>query len=92
MAKKIESEHDSDIEECKNIFVTWQWVIGIVITIVAGLAALTYAAGGKISSMESSTYNLQEDNKKINVRLDAIDRKIYNDIDTIKSILRAKQN
>lgn len=90
MVKKVEKEHDSDIEECKNIFVTWQWVIGIVITIVAGVAAITYAAGSKISTMEANTSMVQDDNKEIHKRLDVIDRKVFNDIDTIKAILRAK--
>ena len=88
--EQIADDHRENVEECKNIFITWQWTIGILVTIIAGVAALTYAAGVKISNTENSMERLDNDNVIIHNRLDVIDKRIGNDIDTIKAILRSR--
>lgn len=88
---KIADDHRENVEECKNIFVTWQWTIGIIVTVIAGVAALTYAAGVKISNTETGMDKLNNDNVIIHHRIDGIDKRIGNDIDTIKSMLRERK-
>lgn len=88
---QIADDHRANVEECKNIFVTWQWTIGIIVTVIAGVAALTYAAGVKISNTETSIERIDNDNVIIHNRLDGFDKRIGNDIDTIKAILRERK-
>lgn len=80
-----------DVDECKNIFITWQWMIGIVLSIVIAIISIAYSAGAKISKNESSYQSLIEDNSIIKQRVDIIEIRSRCDMDTIKLLLRAKR-
>lgn len=71
-----------NIDECKDIFVSWVWMIGIIVTIAAGACGLIYA----YSQMESEQYIQIKDHEKRLIRCESVER----DIDTIKNILRSK--
>ena len=75
-------EHSGQIDECKSTFVSWVWMIGIIVT----LAAATIALGSMYWPLESKQDFLLTDHEKRIVKMEGV----ADDLDTIKTILRAR--
>jgi hypothetical protein len=67
----------SNIEECKNIFVSWLWMVGII-------AAFAGCAGG-LTWVYASQQTAQ-DNRI--TKCESFSDKMVNDLDTVKTLLR----
>jgi len=76
-------EHAGQIEECKSIFVSWVWMIGILIT----LSGAVIAGVVMYLPLENKQTALLENHEKRIVVLEKIDM----NLDTIKQILREKK-
>jgi len=74
--------HSQNIEECKNIFPTWSWVLGIL----GSLAIGTIIAASVYFPAESLQDNAIKENAVRIYNLEVVNR----DLDTIKTILRLK--
>jgi len=74
-------EHDK-LDECKSIFVSWVWMIGIIVT----LAGATIAVGAMYWPLETKQATLLDDHEKRIVKMEGV----ADDLDTIKTILRAR--
>ena len=75
-------EHSGQLDECKSIFVTWTYMIGIIFT----LAGVTIALGAMYWPLESKQDNMLTDHEKRIVKMEGVQQ----DLDTIKTILRAR--
>lgn len=73
-------EHQGNIEECKSIFPTWQWLIGIV-----GGCLLIVSTGSFIYA----TQEARQENKlsDFECRIGKVEV-IQKDLDTVKTLLR----
>lgn len=70
------------VEECKNVFVSWAWMIGVVISLsTAVVAGVVFYV-----PLENKQVALLENHEKRIVVLEKIDL----NLDTIKQILRSK--
>ena len=71
--------HHDQIEECKSIYVSWVWMIGIIVT----LAGATIAVGAMYWPLETKQATLLDDHEKRIVKMEGVQQ----DLDTIKTIL-----
>jgi len=53
----VRSECDH-IKECERTFVSYHWLIGVVIAMIVTIAAISYAAGSTISTLKSTVTDL----------------------------------
>ena len=73
-------QHEDQIEECKSVFPTWQWLVGIIsgAIVITATCALVYAT-------RETTQDLTiKDHESRLVKVEVISR----DLDTIKTLLR----
>jgi hypothetical protein len=75
---------DHSIEDCKNIFPTWAWLVGILLGSAAGVGALVWAGSAKMTETDMT---LKSQGVRI-VNIEAVVSKQSQGIDTIISILR----
>jgi hypothetical protein len=77
-------DYHSDVEACKNIFVTWAWGIGICCGLVG---VLVLAAWGASAAWADINHKLAESEQMTKQQIDQIEAKIItqDDADTIKT-------
>ena len=78
------------VDDCKNVFVTWQWLIGLILVIVTSIISLSYSAATKITKQEIDIKTLYTTDESLNYRVKSIEYTINKDMDTIKTLLRGK--
>jgi hypothetical protein len=76
-------EHAGQFEECKSSFVSWVWMIGIIVT----LSSAVIAGVMMYLPLENKQSALLENHEKRILVLE----KINLDLDTIKQILRERK-
>ena len=76
-------------DECKSIFVSWQWLIGILGVSISVIATLSFSASRTITQTENDVKNLYISDENITKRIQTIEV-INKDMDTIKTLLRGK--
>ena len=74
-------EHDQD--RCDHIYVSWVWMIGIIVT----LAGAVLAGAMMYAPREAKQDAILSDHEKRIVELHGVQQ----DLDTIKTILRARK-
>ena len=78
-------QHDDKISECKSIFVSWVWLVGILVGLFAA------GVGGTVAYVRAEMKQdqmIEKQNEKIDARISAVERVIFNQ-DTIKGMLRS---
>jgi hypothetical protein len=73
-------EDEHSIEECKNIFVSWQWAIGIVVSFVIVICGLSWAASAAYTSVSGIQTTQQSDINALKIGA--------RDADTTKQLIR----
>ena len=86
------SEHSENIEECKNIFVPWKWLVGILVPLIGiggGGELLSSRAQAKQETRHETKYRgIDERFKNIEMQLGAAAAANYK-ADTILMILKS---
>ena len=70
------------IDDCKAVFVTWIWMIGILVSLVGFVGGGAYMYAGAESVQDQKIEKLCDDVDKIG--------KVHDDLDTIKTLLRVR--
>lgn len=78
------SSKDHSVEDCKNVFPTWAWLVGILLGSAAGVGALVWAGSAKMTEIDIT----QKSQGTRIVNIEAVVNKQSAGIDTIISILR----
>lgn len=74
--------HNDSIEQCKNVFVSWVWMISILLGYCALVGSLAWAASAELQ-VNTAAHAL------INSRLYAVERNTEK-LDTILVLLRSR--
>jgi hypothetical protein len=68
-------------DECKSIFVTWTWLVGIVLGVACGVGGLVYGYTQREISQDFCI-------NKVQVEVMALKTSLNGDLDSIKILLR----
>jgi hypothetical protein len=89
---------DHNISECKNVFVSWKWLVGIIVGIIMASILATMAYTNHENAQDGLDAHLTEQTNSIDLRLNAVERKMddyvvrnMSDLDTVKKLLRKKK-
>jgi hypothetical protein len=78
------SSKEHSVEDCKNVFPTWAWLVGILLGSAAGVGALVWAGSAKMTETDMT---LKSQGMRI-VNIENVMGRQSAGIDTIISILR----
>jgi hypothetical protein len=83
------NDHQKNIEECKNVFVSWQWGITAIIGTIIVLVGLVYSYTSKQDVQDNKINN--NTNSIISIKTDVSSLKyMKQDMDSIKTWTRHK--
>jgi hypothetical protein len=61
-------------DKCKNVFVSWVWLIGVLITLSTPMLIFAFKSGARIESHEQKIENLKTQLEKLENIDDKIDK------------------
>ena len=73
-------QHDGQVQECKSIFVSWVWLVGILFSLVSAFTILAWNGGSRLSTITNDIQSCKTDIGNLKI--------INRDLDTIKAMLR----
>jgi len=77
-------KHNENINQCKNIFVTWTWVISILVLLLMSISGMTYTLGSKVKEVG---YSIKEDSMRISSLEEKVTELQKNNLSKLDSIL-----
>jgi hypothetical protein len=76
-------KHDDDqLDQCKSIFPTWTWLVGILSGSIVVIATCAFVYAAQETKQDSKLTDHE-------TRIMAVEA-IHNDLDTVKMLLRAR--
>lgn len=77
------------LEDCVKVFVSWSWLVGILITMLLGASSIVYIYGREQITISYKLVEIQQSVDRERQRIDNI-VSIKADLDSIKHMLKAK--
>jgi len=69
-----------NIEDCAKIFVSWSWMVGIVVGFIVIICGIAWATSAAYTTISTTQTGLVTDVNQL--------KSVYKDIDTVKVLLR----
>ena len=77
-----------NINDCKAVFVSWMWLVGILVLLCGGIGGLTMAYANKEAKQTRRIENNARDLQNVMRIVDVVQIRLIADMDTLKQEIR----
>jgi hypothetical protein len=74
-------------EKCKNVFVTWAWLVGCIVGFIVIIGSISFVVGKAYSGIDNITAENGQQIRQTIKRIENLE-KLNLDLDTIKTLLK----
>jgi membrane protein implicated in regulation of membrane protease activity len=71
-------------EDCKNVFPTWRWLVGILFSLMLGIVSIVLAYENREREQEHEIITNRRDIQDVKRVLSVIEDRLIADMDTLK--------
>jgi hypothetical protein len=77
----------NNVEPCKNVFVTWAWLVGVIIGFIVIIGSVSFVVGKGYNHIDNITAENGQQIQQTIKRVENLES-IHSDIDTVKILIR----
>lgn len=79
--------HQGQVQECRNVFISWRWAVSFMLTALLSIAGVAWAGGVRLEHIRNQNITTNDAVRRLEIRVSKLE-KIDNKIDTLLTEVR----